>query len=56
MDVKKKMAEKSEQFNSLLSEKADLEKKIISINEELLRIQGEYRMLQEMAEPEPVEE
>jgi predicted nuclease with TOPRIM domain len=52
MDVKKKMAEKSEQFNSLLSEKAEYEKKIIAINEELLRIQGEYRMLQEIAGPE----
>lgn len=57
MDLKKKMAEKSEMFNALLTEKSEYEKKIVAINEELLRIQGEYRVLQEMMEPEtPTEE
>jgi uncharacterized small protein (DUF1192 family) len=56
MDIKKKMGEKSEQFNSLLVEKAELEGRISLINEELLRLQGEYRVLQELLPPEEVEE
>lgn len=56
MDIKKKMEEKSEQFNSLLVEKADSERRISLINEELLRLQGEYRVLQEMLPPEEREE
>lgn len=48
MDIKKKMEERNKQFDSLLVEKAELEKNISLINEELLRLQGEYRMLQEL--------
>lgn len=52
MDIKEKMKEKSEQFNSLLARKAEAEKDISLINEELLRLQGEYRVLNELLPPE----
>jgi predicted nuclease with TOPRIM domain len=55
-EIKKRMEEKSAQFESLLSEKVDLEGRISLLNEELLRMQGEYRMLKSFLPEEEKDE
>lgn len=55
MDLNKKLEERSKQFEQLVEEKNELERQILVINEELLRIQGEYRLLLDLGAKEPEE-
>lgn len=50
MDIQKLLKEKELQFNALVEKKNLLSKEIGEIDQELLRIQGEYRVLTQLEE------
>jgi hypothetical protein len=52
MDIAKLLEEKEMQFNALVEKKNLLSKEILGIDEELLRIQGEYRVLTQLGQNE----
>lgn len=52
MDIAKLLKEKENQFNALVEKKNLLSKEISEIDQELLRIQGEYRVLTQLEEDE----
>ena len=52
MDIVKLLKEKENQFNALVEKKNLLSKEISEIDQELLRIQGEYRVLTQLEQDE----
>ena len=52
MDVHVMLKDKESQFNALVEKKNMLAKEINEIDQELLRIQGEYRVLSQLVEAE----
>lgn len=52
MDIAKLLKEKENQFNALVEKKNLLSKEISEIDQELLRIQGEYRVLTQLEQDE----
>ena len=52
MDIVKLLKEKENQFNALVEKKNLLSKEIGEIDQELLRIQGEYRVLTQLEQDE----
>ena len=55
-ELKKKQKDIDEQFEKLLEQKQDLLGQARRVNEELLRLQGEYRLLENMIEEDEEKE
>ena len=51
-ELEKKMKEIEERFNQLLQSRQELVNQITQVDEEKLRLQGEYRLLNDMLEKE----